>query len=896
MALTADQIAVLSRLLDEALPLDRAGRERWLASLPPERASLLPALRQALLVDDDAATSAGYFAKAPGVDGDAPATILTAGLQVGHRVGPYELVRELAAGGMAVVWLARHVDGAPGRQVALKLPLLSRLRRDLAERFAREREILAQLEHANIARLYDAGVAADGLPYLALEYVEGESLTAWCDSRRCGVRERLKLFLQVLDAVQYAHARHVVHRDIKPSNIFVTDAGQVRLLDFGVAKLLAEGQADDRTDLTRVFGRALTPDYASPEQLRSEEIGPPSDVYALGVVLYELLVGSRPYKIQTDSSKMPLELAIESAQVHKPSTQVQAPAAIARATSHEKLARHLRGDLDAIVLKALERRSQDRYQSAAAFADDLQRYLSGEEVDARSTPPGRRLVRVALRHRVAAGGIVAALLAAVVLVGPGRHSWLGPLRARLAPPEPTADVPPDKSVAVLPFVDLSEAHNQEYFSDGLTDELIDRLARTGDLRVIARTSSFQFKGRSEDVRQIARKLGVASLLEGSVRRAGSTIRVTAQLVRGSDGSHLWSQTYDRDLTDVFVVQDDICSTVANALHAALSDGAPANAANDLSERNLEAYNDFLQGWYYYQRATQQDLEKSVAAYREALRLDPQYARAWAELARAYIRQGNWQWDTIQNVYRKARDAAERALAIDPNQPLAHRVLGYVYWDYDLNRDSGQAEFKKSRELDPSDPDALSALTIVALAYGRLDEAIELKRRNAEADPLNALMLDDLASLYLDAGRSADAETAVRRALTLKPDYTGGHCNLGMVLLARGQPDLALGEMQRESDPAARAACVPFAYWSSGRHAEADAAAKELVDRYADLYAYNIAQLYAFEGETDTAFEWLERAYRQRDLGLTMIKVDSLVRGLRGDPRFGALIAKMQLPR
>jgi len=894
MALTADQIAVLSRLLDEALPLDRAGRERWLAELPAAQAPLLPALRQALLVDDDAAISAAYFAPPHAIEDGAPATVLTAGLYAGNRVGPYELVRELGAGGMAVVWLARHVDGGAGRQVALKLPLLSRLRRDLPQRFAREREILAQLEHANIARLYDAGIAGDGLPYLALEYVEGDPLTGWCDAHRCSVRERLKLFLQVLDAVQYAHARHVIHRDIKPSNILVTEAGQVRLLDFGVAKLLAEGQAADRTDLTRVFGRALTPDYASPEQLRSEEVGTTSDVYALGVVLYELLVGSRPYKIQTNSSKLPLELAIESAQVHKPSTQVQAPAAIARSTSHERLARHLRGDLDAIVLKALERRPEDRYASAAAFADDVQRYLSGDEVDARSAPPGRRVGRAVLRHPLAAGAVAAALVAAVVLVGPGRHAWLAPLRARLTPAESVAvALPPDKSVAVLPFVDLSEAHNQEYFSDGLTDELIDRLARTGDLRVIARTSSFQFKGRSEDVRQIARKLGVASLLEGSVRRAGSTIRVTAQLVRASDGSHLWSQTYDRDLTDVFTVQDDICSTVASALHAALSGGAPASP---VSEPNLEAYNDFLQGWYYYQRATREDLQKSVAAYRDALRLDPRYARAWAELARAYIRQGNWQWDTVPNAYRKARDAAERALAIDPSQPLAHRVLGYVYWDYDLNRDAGQAEFKKSRELDPNDPDSLSALTIVALAYGKLDEAIELKRRNAEADPLSALMLDDLGSLYLDAGRPAEAEAVIRKAMALQPDYTGGHCNLGMVLLARGQPDLALDEMQRESDPAARAACVPFAYWSSGRRAQADAAAKELADRYADLYAYNIAQLYAFEGKTDPAFEWLDRAYRQRDLGLTMIKVDSLVRGLRGDPRFGALLAKMRLPQ
>jgi serine/threonine protein kinase/TolB-like protein len=899
MALTADQIAQLSKLLDEALPLDTGGRRRWLDNLSPEHRALLPALQQALLFDDDTAFTSGPFRTLPRIGADvapsgAPATVLASALQAGHRIGPYQLVRELGIGGMAVVWLAQRADGAFRREVALKLPLLSRLRRDLAERFARERDILAQLEHPNIARLYDAGVAHDGLPYLALEYVEGRPLTAWSDAHKYSVRERLQLFLQVLDAVQYAHSRQVVHRDLKPSNILVTEAGQVRLLDFGVAKMLAEGEDAGRSELTQVYGRVLTPDYASPEQLRNEAIGPPSDIYALGVVLYELLVGHRPYKIKADSSQSPLEAAIGAAQIRRPSTQVQADAATARATSQDKLVRRLRGDLDAIVLKALAREPGDRYPTAAAFADDLQRYLSGDMVEARPARLAYRTAKYLLRHPGASVATAAALAASIGLVAVAPNGWFSALLAGGGGPGASiGSLAPDKSIAVLPFVDLSEARNQEYFSDGLSDELIDHLARTGDLRVIARTSSFQFKGRNEDVRLIASKLGVANVLEGSVRKVGSTIRVTAQLIKGSDGSHLWSQTYDRDLTDVFRVQDDICGTVASALHAALSADPRANPA---PERNIEAYNAFLRGWYFYQRATQEDLKKSVAAYREALRLDPGYARAWAELARAYVRQGNWQWATVEDAYGRARDAALHALAIEPNQALAHRMLGYVYWDYDLNRDAGQAEFKKSRELDPSDADALSALTVVALAFGRIDEAIELKRRNAEADPLNALMLDDLASLYLDAGRPADAERAVRKALALDPAYTGGHCSLGMMLLARGQPELALQEMLRENDQVARAGCVPFAYWALGRTAEADAAVALLIDKYSDLSSYVIAQVFAFEGKTDAAFEWLERAYRQRDLGLTMVRIDYLFRGLRGDPRFSALLAKMKMPQ
>jgi len=895
MALKADQIGHLSRLLDQALPLDAEGREHWLRSLGPEDQLLLPALRQALAWDDPSSTAPLFALDALMQVGAATPTVLTSALHPGQRVGPYQLVRELGAGGMAVVWLAQRADGAFRRDVALKLPLLSRLRRDLAERFERERDILAQLEHPNIARLYDAGLAADGLPYLAMEYVEGRPLTAWCDAHQCSLRERLKLFLQVLEAVQYAHTCQVVHRDLKPSNILVTEAGQVRLLDFGVAKLLAEGEDVARSELTQVYGRVLTPDYASPEQLKEDSVSAASDIYTLGIVLYELLVGARPYRIRSDTSALTLAAAIDAAQVRRPSTQVQPAAALPRATTPEKLVRRLRGDLDAIVLKALARRPQDRYSSATAFGEDLRRYLDGDPVRARPAGLTYRIGKIAARHRAAAGAATAVFVLAGALVVAGRDGWLGAWRARdsgSGGPVVAAPAAPANSIAVLPFLDLSEARNQEYFSDGLTDELIDRLARIGDLRVVARTSSFQFKGRNEDVRQIAQKLGVANVLEGSVRKAGSTMRVTAQLIKASDGSHLWSQTYDRSLTDVFGVQDDICSTVVSALHAALSGEAPPNRA---SERNIEAYNAFLQGWYFYQRATEEDLHKSVAAYQEALRLDPLYARAWAELARAYVRQASWQWDTVQNAYGKAREAIHRALAIDPDQPIAHRMLGYIYWDYDLDRDAAQAEFRKSRELDPSDAGALSALTIVAVAYGRIDEAIELKRRNAEADPLNALMIDDLGSLYLDAGRHEESERTIRRALALDPAYTGGHCNLGMVLIARGQPELALEQMQRESDQVARANCVPMALWALGRTAEADAALRVLIDKYSDVNAYGIAQVFAFERKNDKAFEWLEQAYRHRDTGMTMMKADHLLHGLRSDPRFGALLTRMKLP-
>jgi serine/threonine protein kinase len=374
-------------LLDEALGLDEAGRLRWLDALSAEHRSLELALRRALL--PNAGTSQGL--SLPELDAAVSA------LKSGERVGPYRLVHPLGIGGMAQVWLAYRASGALKRDVALKLPMLGRLRQDLASRFTRECEILATLEHPNIVRLYDSGVTSDGLRYLAMEYVAGQPLLAWCDDRRLGLRARLTLFLQVLDAVQHAHGRQVIHRDIKPSNILVTDLGEVRLLDFGVAKLV-EGN-EPQAALTQVYGRALTPEYASPELLGGNGAGIASDIYGLGMVLYELLAGRRPYKVNAGAAIHVLRRQVLAARVRRPSAQLEPRAGAARASTQHQLARRLRGDLDAIVLKALHREPANRYGSATALAEDLRRYLAGEPVRARRDRLIDRLVRLVSPRR-----------------------------------------------------------------------------------------------------------------------------------------------------------------------------------------------------------------------------------------------------------------------------------------------------------------------------------------------------------------------------------------------------------------------------------------------------------------------------------------------------------------
>ncbi|HZO24307.1 MAG TPA: LpqB family beta-propeller domain-containing protein, partial [Steroidobacteraceae bacterium] len=430
----------MSRLLDEALPLDADGRRVWLAALPAEQRDLAQSLRDALLPGDVERAQIEKLASLPSLGAASQAEAPpTSGLHTGDRVGPYELIRPLGTGGMAEVWLARRADGAFRREVALKLPMSSCPRPDLEQRFARERDILASLEHPHIARFYDAGVGSGGLPYLSMEYVEGRPLTEWCDAHRLGIRPRLELFLQMLEAVQYAHEKQVIHRDLKPSNVLVTESGQIRLLDFGVARLL---QADEpRTELTHVHGRALTPDYASPELLRGESVDARGDVYSLGVLLYELLTGVRPYRLTQAASIGLLEHAIVTVQVKKPSTQLEANAVVSRDTTPEKWARQLRGDLDAIALKALAKEPAGRYPSAAALMEDLRRYLNARPVQALPARLTDRLRKFLRRNRVTVGVTVTAVaivVAAVTLAvvrqpgqGPSRL-WLDPLaRARV---------------------------------------------------------------------------------------------------------------------------------------------------------------------------------------------------------------------------------------------------------------------------------------------------------------------------------------------------------------------------------------------------------------------------------------------------------------------------------
>ena len=891
MGLSTSQLARMSRLLDEALTLDDAGRRAWLDRLLPEHQDVADVLRKALLPENAAGLT--FMATSAKLDFNDQTSLLAAsGMKPGARVGPYELLRPLGAGGMAEVWLARRADGAFKREVALKLPMLTRMRKDLEQRFFRERDILASLEHPHIARLYDAGIDADGLPYLSMEYVQGLPLTSWCDEQLLDVPERLQLFLQVLDAVQYAHEHQVIHRDLKPSNILVSTTRQVQLLDFGVAKLLQGDDGVEQTQITSVYGRAMTPVYSSPEMLRGESIDARSDIYSLGVLLYELLTGVRPYRLKGGASPGMQALAIATSDVKKPSTQVEGVGAL-RAVTHEHLVRQLRGDLDAVVLKALAKELPERYSSAQAVADDIRRHLRGEPVHAQPARWRYRLRKYVLRNRpvVAVSAAAAVLIVATMSFTLHRETVIHTTRgagtgALLAGAPPVVGT---KSVAVLPFLDLSESQDQEYFSDGLSEELINLLAQIQDLQVIARTSSFYFKGKQVATAEIARNLGVAHLLEGSVRRSGQTVRVTAQLIRGDSGLHLWSQTYDRDVKDIFQVQDEIAAAVVSSLKLKL---LPAQQVRDpYRSDNAEAYNLFLLGRQFGRRGNLEDFRRAVVAYTKATELDPGYAAAFAGLSFNETAIANFTQDAAG--FLRGRDAAERALALDSQLVDGYRARA-SYRLETLDFAGARADGERALAIAPVDS-KVQAFNGVSLAlFGRIPEASVAMNKAIELDPLSSYAWANQGLFLTVSHDYPAARHALERALAISPEDYASHMALGQLDMLRGRYPEALAEFQGKGGEAVRRMAEAMIEHSRGHERLALQALKDLIAKHAADSAYQIGDVYAWRGEKDRAFDWLERAYRQRDSGLTGINYDPLLAGLQGDPRYDELLKRLRL--
>src|SRR5271157_1240402 len=453
--------------------------------------------------------------------------------------------------------------------------------------------------------------------------------------------------------------------------------------------------------------------------------------------------------------------------------------------------------------------------------------------------------------------------------------------------------PGTPSIAVLPFVDTSAGKTQEYFSDGLAEELLNELAKTPRLRVAARTSSFQFKGKDADLRTIGQKLNVGTVLEGSVNTDGNRVRIAAEGINVDNGCQLWSGSYERNLNDVFAVQDEIAHAVAAELKVKLlSDSAPAAAPRST---NPEAYSDYLQGRFFYERRTQADLERATSYFEQAIKLDPGYARAWSGLAWARMSQADSAYGvSFEEGYRLARDAAERALQLDPSLAEAHAAIGRIKRTHDWDWAGADASFQRAIALEPQNAIALMSASSLAASLGRFDDAVALGRRAVELDPLSVVAHVSLGMRAYYAGQYDLATASYQKALELNPGDPAAHYLLSLVYLAEAKPQQALVEVQQQAHGAGRCVGEALAYAALGRRQEADAAVEVLLRKYPSEAAYQIAEVYAVRGEMDRAFKWLELARAQRDAGLSTIMGDPLLGNLRVDPRYAAFLKEMRL--
>ncbi len=797
---------------------------------------------------------------------------LEAGVQLEGR---FRIVQMLGQGGMGEVYEA--VDVALGTRVAVKTVRLEQAANENAlHRFRREILLARKIAHPNVCKVFELHVGGFGEPplFLSMELLEGETL-----AQRLRKEGRLDegvargIVLQIASALGAAHAEGVVHRDLKASNVMlVPDHGggeRAVVTDFGIAH--AAGALSDAT--ATLEGPLGTPAYMAPEQVTGGAVTPATDFYCLGVLMYELTTGTLPF-----TGESPREIAYRRLGAEAPDPRASTPALSKR--------------WGKVVRWCLASDPAQRPQTAEALRQAL---------EGKARPP-RRLSR---RGLVAMGLAVSAAVSVVPLVARLRS----PRAAAALTAQPVAAVQATgtaelasapaalPSVAVLPFADLSPGKDQEYFADGVAEEILSALSHVEGLRVVGRTSSFSFKGKSVQIQEIGRQLNVRAVLEGSVRREGDRVRVTAQVVNVADGYHVWSASYSRQITGIFEVQDDIAQAVVEALKVKLVPGKGPGGGEGRAT-NPDSYSYYLMGLHHERQGTLEGIRRARTALEKALALDPGNAPAQAALAIAIF--NVWAWGgtstaaEVEDVRRQSLAAAERAVALAPSLADGYAARGFLrgaYFDWAGSR----ADLDRALALRPSDSHALNYLGEWMSVFGRVTESIALTRRALELDPLWERPLSRLCHLYLASGELSLARSAIDHWLEINPDNAAARSMQVLLHLLEGNPEAALSAAQRFTRPRARLWGIALAENDLGHAAESNQALEELTSKFTGAYPHQIAQVYAWRGDADHAFEWLERAWRERDSNIGRIKFDPLLRKIRGDPRYPTLLKKMNLP-
>jgi serine/threonine protein kinase/TolB-like protein/Tfp pilus assembly protein PilF len=703
----------------------------------------------------------------------------------GERVGAYVIVGELGRGGMGTVFLAERADGQFEKQVAIKILNRGADTAEILRRFRAERQILARLDHPNIARLLDAGTTDDGLPYFIMDYIVGAPVTRFAVAQRLSTRQRLELFLKICAAVEFAHRNLVVHRDIKPSNILANAEGEPKLLDFGIAKLLAKDE--DAAQSTIEGQQRLTPICASPEQAKGDPITIATDIYSLGALLYEMLSGQKPHRFSTTRPTREELALVVGEQVPPP------PSAVA---SDAQTARLLRGDLDAIVLFAMRKEPGMRYATVTDLADDIRRHLARKPVVARHPTLGYRAKCLLKRN---GSRLVASAAAVIVLSGVLFAFWARTqqrVREAAGMPARGASAPASdirKSIAVLPFENLGDKNSPSYFADGVQDNILTDLGKVRVLKVISRSGVAPYRAKNRNMKQIGRDLGVANVLEGSVQISGDRVRINAQLIDTQTDSQVWAEQYDRKLEDIFALQSELAQTIAAQLKATLSTSETAEIWRQPTQ-DLQAYDLYLRARAALRgeggAIPRENWNVAVTLLNKAIARDPKFTLAYCLLNEAYVLEYRFGEDHSPQHLAAAKDAAETALRLEPSREEARLALARYYYH-------GLSDYRRTEQelssIPSSAPHEVEFFTLASLVKRRLGQfaaSIRDGEKAVELDPQNASLATSLAQTYSGLRRFGDSERVANAAIArLRGASTKG------VLLVKNEAALAMGNVE-----------------------------------------------------------------------------------------------------